>query len=319
MRRIYLYLLLFLLLLFVAGGLWFYKSQNWSDSPQHLELLPPQAQLNAITLIRANDTLALIRNNARWYEKRTQRQATESSIQTLLDYFQRVEVRFPISGEIPQDVAQNLRDSGLQVQLHTPESVHKFVLGNNAAGELLLACNENYYLVRTVGFARATIHDLALAPEAWTERSLTIRRPSDLQTVVLKWPAAQASSFCVQVYDSLHLALYDYTQQHEYAYDTVRMSAFLYTLTTLELDRNTDTISQATRTNLHNTAPMVLLQLLRRGEHDTVSYKLFRGKGLYPNAALREVGYLLVNDSTVRTTPLVSWDAVLTTLDKIRK
>ena len=144
MRRIYLYLLLFLLLLFVAGGLWFYKSQNWSDSPQYLELLPPQAQLNAITLIRANDTLALIRNDARWYEKRTQRQATESSIQTLLDYFQRVEVRFPISGEIPQDVAQNLRDSGLQVQLHTPERVHEFVLGNNAAGELLLACNDKY-------------------------------------------------------------------------------------------------------------------------------------------------------------------------------
>ncbi len=318
MRRLYLYLLLFLLLLFIAAGIWFYKSQNWSSSSR-IQLLPQQTQLNAITLVRGSDTLELVCKDDRWYEKQTQRLATANSIQTLLDYFQRVEVRFPISGTPPQELVQNLHDSGLQVTLSTPSSISAFTLGNNAAGELMLVYNSSYYLVRTVGFARATIQDLALTPDAWTERSLTIRRPSDLQTIQVTWSNTATNSFCVQVQDSLHVALFDHKQQHEYAYDTVRMSAFLYAFTTLELDRYTDTISTETRERLSVITPLLDLRLLRRGERDTVSYKLFQGKRLYPSATLRELGYLLVNDTAIRTTQLVSWDAVLTTLDEIKK
>lgn len=315
-RRIYLYLALLLLSL-VAVGLWFYNSRSWSDAAQHVNLLPPRDQLLELNLVRGQDTLNLVREAGRWREKRTQRQATENSIQTLLDYFQRIEVRFPISGDVT-DVVRNLRDSGLQVTLRTPETTQNFILGSNTAGELVLAYNNNYYLVRTAGFARSTIYDLALSVDAWTERSLTIRRPSDLQTIWLMWPNDARNSFCVQVRDSLHVALLDLEQCHELVYDTVRMSAFLYALTTLELDGNADTISRATQTLLRDAAYLVSLRLLLRGEKDTLAYKLFRAQSVY-SSAKRELGYLLVNDTAVRTTPLVSWDAVLTTLGEIKK
>ena len=315
-RRIYLYLALFLLFL-VAVGLWFYNSRSWGDAAQNVNFLPPRDQLFELKLVRGQDTLNLVREHTRWYEKRTQRLATENSIQTLLDYFQRIEVRFPISGDVT-DMVRNLQDSGLQVTLCTPETTQNFVLGCNTAGELILAYNKSYYLVRTAGFARSTIYDLALSVDAWTERSLTIHRPSDLQTIWLTWPNDARNSFCVQVHDSLHVTLFDLKQQHEFVYDTVRMSAFLYALTTLELDGNADTIRPTTQNLLHNLVPMLSLRLLLRGEKDTLAYKLFRGQTLYPNVK-REIGYLFVNDTAIRTTPLVSWDAVLTTLDEIKK
>ena len=96
------------------------------------------------------------------------------------------------------------------------------------------------------------------------------------------------------------------------------MSAFLYALTTLELDGNADTIRRATQTLLRDAAYLVSLRLLLRGEKDTLAYKLFRAQSVY-SSAKRELGYLLVNDTAVRTTPLVSWDAVLTTLGEIKK
>lgn len=318
MRRIYLYFLLFFLLL-VAIGVWFYKSRSWSSASQNVTLLPPRTELTGITLIQGNDTLCFERAQERWYEMQTQRLATENSIQTLLDYFQRIEVRFPIHGGLPEDEIRHLQDSGLFVALRTAKVLQSFTLGNSTSGDLILFYNEEYFLVRTVGFSRSTIQELTLKPEAWTERSLAIRRPSDLEAIVLRWPAEEKSSFSIQIHDSLHVALWGVTKQEEYTYDTIRMSAFLYALTTLELDQRNDSIAPLTRTRLRNAVPMLTLQLLRRGEYDTTTYQLFRGQTLYPGAALRGLGYLLVNDTGIRTTPLVSWDAVLTTLDEIKR
>lgn len=306
-----------LLVLFLALGVWFYRKQSWQARAEGTKLFSVSKDLDSLCLQRGTERLSLVQHEGIWYEKQSNEIVSSTNLQTLFDYLQRIELRFPIEGHVPESLVCSLRDSGLCIEYYRHGEPESLVMGRNAEGELVLKFHEDYYLVRTVGFARSIVTDLSLSANAWLERGGKIRRPSDLQTIWLHWIRNPEQSFCIQIQDSLHASLYTLQQSQAIAYDTVRMSAFLYGFTQLELRSIEDTITLSTKERLKVRTPFLVLQFVRRNESDTLSYSLYRGEDIYDDPQLRLYGYVRDASTCVQISRLPSWDAILTTRQEL--
>lgn len=305
--------LLFLLLLFTAGALWWWHGREWGGTQGVFVLPESLASVTRIALRRGADGLEFCQQAQGW-QTPSGESVVERTLQTLWDYFKRIDVRFPIAGELDETQRRYLRDSGLTVSVATPQQELIFTLGRQVDGELLLEYVGRYYVVRTAGFAKSTIDNLSLEKRQWVAATsvLAIQRPSDLAFVALEWTATPDESFRVEVCDSLRVELWPLSEKgseppHALPYDTVRMSAFLYALTGLTSD---GTGTPETRARVETQVPLLRLRLRLRRSADTLVYDL------YPQGGA-STAYLRDGAGQLWTTPLVAWDAVMTTLPQL--
>ena len=314
-KRFYLFLFVGIVTI-SAILLWWYKRPNWLTTLKPLHAL--NNQLSSISLQHGNDTITFDLDGNTWLETKTRQKANTRRIQTLRNYLQQLEILFPITGTPPDELLLRLQDSGIHITLH-PEhgKAEKLTLGTNANNELLLLYHNAYYMVRASGYAPTTLQKLSLTLEDWIEHSTLFQRPSDMSTLWLK-NANDTHSFCVQIYDSLHVGLYDFQQQQTFGFDTVRMSAFLYAVTALELLK-ADTLSAQTLSLLQTQTPLLELCILQRAKNDTLALRLYCGNALYPNnELLTAIGYVQDQYHQLYLTPLVAWDAIFTTRDALQ-
>ncbi len=301
--------LFFLLLLLLSAAIWWWRSRAWEARQEGFQLPERLSSVSRIELSRGGESLSFTQRNGVWYTSHEER-VHERPLQTLWDYFKRIDVRFPVAGRLEPEVLTQLHDSGLHVVLESPTGRLAFSLGRQREGELLLSYAGDYYLVRTAGFARATIQDLSLDWRQWVTATsaLGIQRPSELAFVQLEWFENPQESFRVEVRDSSRVSLFPLNAREPVPYDTVRMSAFLYALTQITLERR-DSLSCTKRAAFETKMPLLRLLFCLRHSKDTSDY------GLYPETST--IGYLRDSKGDFFATPLVGWNAVMMGLPQL--
>lgn len=301
--------LFFLLLLLLSAGIWWWRSRAWEARQKGFQLPALLSSVSRIELSRGGESLSFTQRNGVWYTSHEER-VHERPLQTLWDYFKRIDVRFPVAGTLSAEALGLLRDSGLHVVLESADGRLAFSLGRQPDGELLLGYAGDYYLVRTAGFARATIQDLSLDWRQWVTATsaLGIQRPSELAFVQLEWCENPQESFRIEMLDSSRVLLFPSDAREPVPYDTVRMSAFLYALTQITLERR-DSLSCTQRASFETQMPLLRLQFCLRHTSDTLYY------ALYPETST--IGYLRNSKGDFFATPLVGWNAVMMGLPQL--
>lgn len=301
--------LLFLPLLFTAGALWWWRGRVWNAAQESFVLPESLAAVTRIELRRGTEVLDFYQQADGW-QTPTGERVYERTLQTLWDYFKRIDVRFPIAGELDEAQRRRLQDSGLAVRLEAAGHQFAFAFGRQADGELLLEYAGRYYLVRTAGFAKSTIEHLSLEKRQWVAAASAwaIQRPSDLAFVELEWTETPEESFRVAMLDSSRVVLSAVGGGAALPYDTVRMSAFLYALTGVSVEAQ-DSIKAEEYARVDSQSPLLRLRLRLRRSPDTLTYRL------YPQGA--SYAYLRDAQGKLWRTPSVAWDAVMTTLPQL--
>lgn len=302
--------LLFLLLLLTAGALWWWRGRVWDAARESFVLPESLGAVTCIELRRGTEVLDFYQQADGWQTAAGER-VYERTLQTLWDYFKRIDVRFPIAGELDEAQRRRLQDSGLAVRLEAAGHQFAFAFGRQADGELLLEYAGRYYLVRTAGFAKSTIDDLSLEKRQWVAAASAwaIQRPSDLAFVELEWTETPEESFRVAMLDSSRVTLSAVGDGGAVLpYDTVRMSAFLYALTGVSVEAQ-DSIKAEKYARVDSQSPLLRLRLRLRRSPDTLVYRL------YPQDA--SYAYLRDAQGQLWRTPSVAWDAVMTTLPQL--
>ena len=271
-------------------------------------LCPPDtARVEAIWLVRGDDTLTLRRGEEGWQNQRNHR-VSGSMVARLLSFASAVHPEFPLDSMQPPPAGQ---DSAVQ-----PLGLHFQLRGGKRYGSRLTpwdsvqirvvdAVRNRCYTARLQGYTPDIVEELSVRPVSWEENRLGVERPSDLQEVSVEWCGRDSLGFTLRIDTGLCASLLPYPgESGEQRLDTARVSAFLYSLTELCLSVTTDTISDAGRLYAVAAPPFYTLRLLLRS-----------GKELrYCCIAIpgeRRYAYLLTPPENVGIIRLADWDAAM--------
>lgn len=271
-------------------------------------LCPPDtARVEAIWLVRGDDTLTLRRGEEGWQNQRNHRVAG-AMVARLLSFASAVHPEFPLDSLLPPPAGQDsaAQPLGLYFQLRGGKRYgYRLSPWDSVQIRVVEPLRNQCYTARLQGYTPGIVEDLSVRPVSWEENRLGVERPSDLQEVSVEWNGGDSLGFTLRIDTGLCASLQPYPGENEgQRLDTARVSAFLYSLTVLGLSVATDTISDAGRLYACAAVPFYTIRLLLRNGNE-LRYSCIAIPGE------RRYAYLLTPPENVGIIRLADWDAAM--------
>lgn len=215
MKKNRLYIVILLVLVVIAGYLYYKKGGNGSINSNKMAFaVEDTASIDKIVLSdKTGKVLQLTKRNKLWYVGDSIR-VRRDVIGVLLETIKRIEVKSPVNKPMRSNVLKQLATGAVQVEIYTDGSLeHKYYVGGSTMDGLgtfmLLDGVEDPFIVHIPGFDGYLTVRYNPIMEVWRDRGV-FRIPSqNIGIVQIDYPESPEASFTLKIQSKDYISLFN--------------------------------------------------------------------------------------------------------------